>query len=399
MSIASRSKPNAYHFDVNALMEAAEAQTGLSDWGEEDIRRALEFLCYSLNEESRMHTAGAELVRARLSGQLANRLVLMEDRKRYPEIARQEIKRPLIVFGLPRSGTTHMHNLLAAHPGTRAPRLWEMMIPSPPPEQANYESDPRIKILGDAMNQEGFFSEDLQVAHPLHHNRPEESGGILEYAGVGMMAAAMCGLPSYDAVRAHLDFRPVYQFHRKFLQHLQSRNPGIWWVLKSGELHYHLEELFDVHPDACVVFIHRDPGRTIPSIASLSRALRRITTPPQDIHMEGEAWDLLRSYALSMNRMIDLRKRGLYESQILDVHYADLVREPMAVVERIYARFDLPLTEGAQAAMAAYLRANPQNRLGKHRYGLADFGLSEDDIEHYYGRYIDHYGVRREVRE
>lgn len=385
-------------FNANALMAAAEAQTGLSDWGEEDIRRPLEILCYSLNEEAQLHEAGRRMVQARLSGTLVSRLQLMADRKRYPDIAQQPIVRPVIVLGLPRSGTTNLHGLLASHPGTRSPRIWEMAIPSPPPRKDGYETDPRIGIVGDAMASDGFLTDELRAIHPFHHNKPEECGAMLEHTGYGSMYTAMCKLPTFTTWRENVDFRPAFRYHRKFLQHLQSANAGCWWVLKSAEYHFHLEELFAVYPDACVVCTHRDPGRTVPSVVSLFRAMKKLTTQPEAIDPIGEARSILRSYAMAMDRIVDFRARSRHNEQIVDVQYADVLRDPYTVVRRIYEHFQLPLTQVALDAMAAYLADSRQNRHGAHQYSLADCGLSERDIERYYTRYIDHYQVTREAR-
>ena len=138
-------------FSVNELMARAEAQTALSDWGEEDLRRPLEILCYSLNEEAGLHQAGQVLVRQRLQSALSTRLLMVEERKRDPAIPRQIVSRPLIVLGLPRSGTTHMHALLAADPDTRSPRVWEMSMPMPPPRRESYWTDPRIDIAREGI--------------------------------------------------------------------------------------------------------------------------------------------------------------------------------------------------------------------------------------------------------
>lgn len=385
-------------FNHHDLMAAAESRTGLSDWGEEDLRRPLEILCYSLNEEAQLHDAGARMVESRLIGTLCSRLQLMADRHRYPEIARQQIVRPLIVLGLPRSGTTHTHGLLASHPGTRSPRVWEMAIPSPPPEKASYESDPRIQIVGDAMTNDGFLTDELRAIHPFHHNRPEECGAMLEHTGYGSMYTAMCVVPTFTTWRENVDFRPAFSYHRKFLQHLQSRNAGSRWVLKSAEYHFHLEELFAIYPDACVVCTHRDPGRTIPSVVSLFRVMKKLTTRPEAIDSVAEARSILKSYAMAMDRIIDFRAYSTHDAQIVDVHYADVLRDPCAVVERIYAHFQIELTDEAHQAMAVYLVMNRQNRHGAHHYSLADCGLDESDIERYYARYIDNYGVQREPR-
>ena len=386
-------------FSVNELMTWAEAQTGLSDWGEEDLRRPLEILCYSLNEEAGLHEAGQVMVRQRLQNVLSTRLLVVEERKRDPAIPRQVISRPLIVLGLPRSGTTHMHALLAADPDSRSPRVWEMSMPMPPPRRESYWTDPRIDIAREGMRASGFLTQELMAIHPFTYDEPEECGQILEYSGYGAMYSAMCWVPTYSCWRENVDFRPAMRFHRKFLQHLQAYCAGNWWVLKSAEYHYHLEEILDVYPDACIVMMHRDPARTVPSEANLYRAMRRLTTAGHHFTAEDAGRAVLRGNAISTRRLLELREHLHDDRRIFDVHYSDLLSRPMDVAAEIYRHFGLSLTERVRTSMQEYLVKHTQNRHGVNRYALEDWGLTEANIERHLGHYIDHYGIRREARK
>jgi len=385
-------------WNAHELMAAAETASGLHDWGEEDLRRPLEILCHSLNEEACLHPAGAQMIRARLQGTLLYRLQLMEERKRDPEIGRQSIHRPLIVLGLPRSGTSHMHGLLAADPGTRSPRVWEMAMPLPPPRKETCKTDPRIQLVGDGMKASGLLTDELMSIHPFSHDAPEECGQILEYTGYGAMYSAMCWVPSFTCWRENVDFRPAMRLHKKFLQHLQAYHGGSWWVLKSAEYHYHLEEILDVYPDACIVMTHRDPARTVPSETSLYHHMRTLTTEGRQFTRQQAGWAVLRGNALSARRFMDLRARLGDDPRILDVHYTYLLAHPMQVVERIYRHFGLTLSEPARTSMQDYLASHAQNRHGLHSYSLGEWELTEADIENQLGDYIDHYGIRRETR-
>ena len=378
---------------ADQLMEAAEAATGLGDWGEEELHRPLEVLCHSLNHEAHLHAAGTEMMRGRLIGAMVNRLQVMDYRKRDAAVAAQQIRRPLIVLGLPRSGTSHMHALLAADPRTRAPRVWEMAVSVPPPRQETYEQDPRIQMIGDAMAASGLLTDELMSIHPFSFNAPEECGQILEHTGYGAMYSAMCWAPTFANWRENVDFRPAMRYHRQTLQHLQAHCPGAWWVLKSAEYHYHIEELLAVYPDACIVMTHRDPVKTLPSEVSLYRAMRRLTTEGHQFTAQDAGKAVLQGNALAVERFMDLRRRLGHDSRFIDVHYADLVRSPMGVAERVYGHFDLPLTDSVRAAMHQYLCTHRQNRHGVHRYTLDEWGYSAAEIDRHFGDYIAYFNI------
>src|SRR5579862_1130692 len=165
---------------ASMLMRKAEGTTGCSDWGSDLFCRPLEVLIEDLNSEAQLHELGARRAERRLFDTLCGRLRLVADRKRFPAIAEERIERPIIVIGLPRSGTTFFHNLLSADPANRAPATWEIIFPSPPPTESGYEADPRIADAEAAMSYVGLMAEELQSIHPFDPRRPEECNFIWE---------------------------------------------------------------------------------------------------------------------------------------------------------------------------------------------------------------------------
>ena len=159
---------------VQSMIRSAEQATGLSDWGGELFREPFEVLIRDLNETANLTALGEQRAYRRLFDNLCTRLRLVEDRKRFPGIAAETIRQPIFVTGLPRAGTTFFHNLLAADPVNRSPVTWEIMYPSPPPEEATYNDDPRIAQAQAAMDFEGFMQPQLQAIHPFDALRPEE---------------------------------------------------------------------------------------------------------------------------------------------------------------------------------------------------------------------------------
>jgi hypothetical protein len=257
------------------LDEAAQRTDGLRDLGEGPFLEPMRRFVASLEREAALNAIGVAIARERILGHTVSRLRYVDDRKQYPEIARQEITRPVFIIGLPRTGTTILHDILAQDPANRVPMTWETMFPSPPPETASFESDPRIETCEATFPPIDAMIPGFKAMHPM--------GARLSQECVTMMGEAMCTplfhnqfrVPSYqDWVDDEADFSHVYTFHRKQLQHLQSRHARDRWVLKTGAHMWGLEHLLATYPDARIVFTHRDPLDSMTSYASLTSLVR-----------------------------------------------------------------------------------------------------------------------------
>jgi hypothetical protein len=378
------------------LLSDAERATRLNDWGADDYRARLERLVDSINSQAELHAAGLRAAQHRLHDVLCGRLRLVEDRKRFPGIAAERIERPLFVIGLPRAGTTFLHNLLAQDPRARSPMTWEILFPSPPPERSSYDTDPRIEQCKTALAAQGFRGAELQSIHPFDAERPEECNFIWEFSLQTVNFPAFWNIPDYAAYLGTVDFRRVYREHRQFLQHLQHRFRAERWVLKSPAHNMWLEELLDVYPDASLVVCHRDPARVLPSLSSNLVALRRTFS---DLVPEGE-FGMLEQQAASLRRVAAVRARPEYRQRFIDAHYLDVQADPLAVVRRIYAHFDLSLDEASLAAMRAWLERDrsAHARGHRHSYRLEDYGLDLARIDRVMGEYIRDSGVTLERR-
>ncbi|MGE0386859.1 MAG: sulfotransferase [Gammaproteobacteria bacterium] len=386
-------------FDAQRMLHEAERRTGLADWGgegwhEADFRRYFAALAHSLEREAGFHTRGRAAAHARVMNMLCGRLRVVEDRKRLPGLAEGEIRRPIIALGMPRAGSTFLHGLLAQDPASRAPYTWEIMFPSPPPERAGFWNDPRIGECEAAMQQQGWMREDLQKIHPFDARLADECGFIYEYSGVGYYHAYW-NLPTYTALAAAADYVPILQIHRRFLQHLQYRNAGERWVLKAPGAIGFLDALFAVYPDICVIQNHRDPIKTIPSIASNFVELRRTFS---DAPLDPREFAMLNigSFGAPIPKVIEFRRRPGMAARFFDCHFVDMVSDPIAMARRIYGHFGLALSDEAEARMRDWLIHDQHTKGSRHRYRLEDYGLTEADIERHFGTYLDHYGVQRE---
>jgi hypothetical protein len=189
--------------------------------------------------------------------------------------------------------------------------------------------------------------------------------------------------------------RPAYAFHRRFLQHLQWRTPASRWVLKAPSHVFAFDALLDTYPDARIVQTHRDPVTAIASVASLSSSLHRAFSRYREPARFGR--EVVDRWTEGLERSLELRRRGRIDpARVADVHHHELVDDPMAVVRRIYAQFDMPMTPAAEARMRAFLEENPKGKHGQHEYALDTFGLDAQDLVRRFKAYSEYFGVRPE---
>jgi hypothetical protein len=381
--------------DEKNLLNKASAQTGLGDFGDDSFREALQVLLRAFETEAELSFVGRICVHEDAVRLLSNRLRLVADRRRHPAIGAEVIRRPLFITGLPRSGTTFLHALLAQDPAHRAPQVWEVMHPSPPPEQASYATDTRITATARELKWLDLLMPDFETVHLIDARLPQECIAITSHDFRSYTFESMYTVPSYRAWHDRQDKRPVYEFHRHFLQHLQWRCPGQRWVLKAPSHLLALEALLQVYPDAGIILTHRDPLKVLASCASFTEVLRRGFSDHLD--KAALAQEVLERWVEGAGLAVKYRQdRGDLHQQLFDVHYVELLRDPMSMVRRIYEFFDLELTGAAERAMERFLLANPKNKGGVHRYSLQEFGLNSETERRRFQFYLDFFGIEPE---
>ena len=381
--------------DETTLLNKACAQTGLDDFGDDSFREALKVLLRAYETEAQLSFVGRICVREDSVRLLNNRLRLVADRRRHPGIAAEVIRRPLFITGLPRSGTTFLHALLAQDPAHRAPQVWEVMHPSPPPEKVSYLTDARITATARELKWLDLLMPDFETVHLIDARLPQECIAITSHDFRSYTFESMYSVPSYRAWHDRQDKRPVYEFHRDFLQHLQWRCPGQRWVLKAPSHLLALESLLQVYPDAGIILTHRDPLKVLASCASFTEVLRRGFS--DHIDKASLAQEVLQRWVEGSGLAVKYRQTpGNLQQQLFDVHYVELLRDPMSTVRRIYEFFDLELSASAETAMERFLLANPKNKGGVHRYSLEEFGLNPETERRRFQFYVDFFGIEPE---
>ena len=223
--LIGRTGPRLVHLDDAQLLDEARRRTRLTDFGEPDVREPLRRFLQSCDTEAQLTLLGRIAVRQDTLRLLRNRLKMQEDRRRHPEIGAEEICQPLFVTGLPRTGTTLLHGLLAQDPANRAPLNWELMFPSPPPERATYWDDPHIALADQQIRWFYRLAPEFRKIHPVGARLAEECVIITSHSFLSFQFQTSFDLPSYQSWLEAQDLRPCYEVHRRFLQHLQWHGP------------------------------------------------------------------------------------------------------------------------------------------------------------------------------
>jgi hypothetical protein len=347
------------------LLEWASSVTGLTDFGPADFADGLSVLVDSLENEAGLTERGQRAARAVVRGALVARLMSQAGFA----AASGRVERPIIVTGLPRTGTTFLHRLLVADPRHQGLELWLADAPQPRPPLAEWESNPAYQQVAAGLARHG----GLGGVHEMGPGQVEECWQLLRQSMRSVSFECLFHVPSYSSWLAGQSWMPVYQRHRRNLELIGSNNIDQRWVLKNPSHLFALDAIMTVYPDALIVMTHRDPLIAMASACSLSAKA-------------SSGWSDVFTGATIGRTQLDLWARGLsafaaarpsYDpGQFFDVAYDDLVSDPLGVVAGLYSRFGLPLTPSARAAMAPLAGGASSG----HQYSLSDYSLTESDV-------------------
>ena len=361
-----------------ALMAAARRSTGLEDFGTAPLAEPLTTLCQSLNDELAFHALGRSYVRQQLLGLLSARLRFEALWAKHPEILALPVTRPIIIVGLPRSGTTILHRLLSQDPAKRFSPFWEQVMPLPlgDPEAPKAEPDPRRALVAGAIEVVNTMAPELKHMHELRVDEPDEDLSLLLFAFSSMQFEWSYRVPSYAKAYQSTDHTEGYRYFKKVLQTLQWLRGGQRWVLKAPQHLEQLGPLLSVFPDATLVQTHRDPVPAIVSLASLTTyGGRRYFDHPNPTAVGADI-------AAIVERLLrkGVEHRLAHPSAFVDIQFADLIADPIGMVRRIYAASGDELSLQAEARMQAWSADNRQEKHGRHDYDPADFGFDLADL-------------------
>jgi hypothetical protein len=372
--------------DAEALVRAAIDSTGgLSDFGDfdGDWQSRFESLLRELERSGKLHALGRLMTRQELLRGLRTRLLITQARSEQPAIADERIEAPLVITGPPRSGTSILFELLALDPNARAPLSWEVLHPVPWPGA----TDAARQAMAECEQE---FWADVQpefaTIHELRSDLPVECVTLTlpSFTGGhwGMIAHMPDWIPDYPA---------SMDYHRALLQTLQFGGPKRNWVLKTPLYLVFIDLLFATYPDAWVVHTHRDPLKTEPSSLSTLATVRWERSDEVELPEAGGA-----GLGDMMILLAQRRAAGELPDRIIDSHFAELMADPIAAVEKLYGQMGRPLLGEHADAIRGYLEAKPKGKFGKHRYSVEEWGFDPVKLREKMLPYTDHYGIALE---
>ncbi len=372
------------------LQAVATQVTGLSDFGPDDYADGLAVLVDSYEREAGLTPRGVRVTRAMLRGALTARLVSEAAWRTHPEHAQVEITRPLFVTGLPRTGTTALHRLLASDPAHQGLEMWLAEVPQPRPPRESWAENPVFRYIQAGCERHHAAHPEFMGVHYLAADQVEECWQLLRQSMRSVSWECLAHLPSYSAWLSAQDWTGPYRRHRRNLQLIGLPDAGKRWVLKNPSHLFALGALLTVYPDALVIQTHRDPGTAIASVCSLAAQASAGWSEVFAGDVIGQ--DQLELWATGLERFSAERARAERarpgQARFFDVRYEDLVADPVGTAEAVYAHFGLPFTGAAAMSMRALATERATGSPGTgitgstpaHRYALADFGLTEADV-------------------
>lgn len=394
---------------VASILEECQASTGLSDFGPMDFTERLQVLCDAWNSDTGLTGVARMSLRNKLIQHVSSRLLIQDQFNQHPEILDIKIERPIIVAGLPRSGTTHLLNLMAADSRLRALPLWESYEPvprageTPQPSDAGYrvEDDPRYQRCSDAWEMQQQVVPHLATMHPMNPDHIHEE---LELMGPNIASYNYEWLAHTPAWRDYYyaeDQTPHYEYMKNVLKLLTWQQRGVnndtptRWVLKCPQ---HLEQLPVLHkvfPDATIAITHRDPVAVIQSAATMLAYAQRLNRKVPNIAALGEYWcerieHLLRACAEDRDK--------LPAAQSIDVPFHELIEDDLGMVEKIYAKAGLAMTAEAKTELSEFLASHPNDKNGKMVYDLKkQFDIEPSALSEKFDFYFDAFPAKRKV--
>jgi hypothetical protein len=382
--------------DAEDMLADARRSTGLTDWGDERFRRNLTEVVDCVLRQDGLTPLARVILRQAFLRALCNRLWVQEWLRSHPAVRDQRVERPIFVLGFPRTGTTVLQNLFAAHPDRRGLPFWQLTVPVPVAEDREEDARRRRRTTEWMLFAAYRAAPEMAEVHYIDAETLEECWPLFGNSFAVMNWELQSGLAEYgDWIQQHADMNQAYREYRTFLQIQLDRQPARQLVLKCPEHLWFLDALLDVFPDACVVWTHRDPFETLGSYCSLMSLQWRTLYGHIDRARMGAFMEC--RLLVGIDRALAVRDR-VGERSFFDARFTDVVKDPIGVVEHASAHFGIDCSSDHRARMATWLTKKRADDRGRHKYDPLDYGLDADEVRGRYAHYIARFGLAAKER-
>lgn len=372
---------------IPGLMDKAVEIAGTDEWGDLGFIANLELLVESCVDTAALNQLGQRVLRSVVVRHLANRLALQAHLAEHPDAISRDLGSPVIVTGVPRTGTTLLHHLLAVDPAHRVIRFWEALRPVPPDPAKRESRAQRIRQAEAWLEKLYEMVPSFRTIHGATPTGPEECDALLQNDFASHHFDDMFNASAYSDWLATASLRREYGSYARQLRVLTRPGSTLRWVLKSPSHLGHLDAVLAVCPQATIVVCHRQPREAVPSYASLLLNLRRTYSNRTSAAVIGR--QALERCTVAIERALDVRRR--HPGRFVDVAYGRLANDPIATMRTLYGQLGRSLPARTETEMVRWLSDHPRHAHGVHRYGSGGFGISPEDISTRLGPYIEQF--------
>jgi hypothetical protein len=388
----SHDPPERFRDALDQLHEVVAKDTGGADFGPDDYLPGLKVLLQSMDYDPRFSKTGRRAAWGMLVEVLAGRAHAIRSMKENPGFDAQPVLSPVVITGVPRTGTTALHRLMAVDSRFQGLQTWLLDSPMPRPPIDTWGNYPEFRKSVANLEAHYAAAPDARAAHHRAAEEVHECCMLLRQSFVSNLWSCGWSAPTYDAWWLRQSEEPAYRHYYRCVQLIGSNEPQKRWLLKNpGHIH-HLDLLFGVFPDAKVIQTHRDPAKAVPSLVALLMQMHPVM---EEGRIEQRAENMLvrevANWADAARRCEKVRER--HPGKVLDVIHGDFHREPMAVLDRIYAFIGMDIPDDTRAALARRIEEKPELAHGVHRYDITDYGMTEEEARAPFGDYIQRYDL------
>ena len=372
----------------DAMHEQAAKATGLDDFGANDYAEPLKLLLSTFDRGGRLDALGEQMTIGAITGILIGRLLAHKGFSAHPDFATALVEKPLIIVGMPRTGSTALHRLLAQDPDCQWLTPWLGNTPMPRPKRDTWDSNPWYQMTVQGLAQFYQLLPDVSAMHPIRADEPDECRFVLDHTFWSPTFVGLGAFGEYSDWVAGADARECYVYHRKVLG-LIAGGDKRRWVLKDPTSHpFALPAVLAIYPDACIVCTHRDPLTAMSSVSSMVYSVRKIREP--DLTPAQNGREQLSLWGPTAAKM-DAALAALPAARVFDLHIKELEADPVGSAERIYRHFGIPVTDAARAAWIRRAATDARSGHGEHRYKTEGGGFDASDVYEAIGSYGERY--------